>query len=344
MKNHCRFLLIISLLIITMVSCQKESLNNAIISTQVVTRITIDSAKSGGDILDADGESVTARGVVWSRSPGPTIKDNDGITTDGAGTGGFTSTLSGLSPQTRYYIRAYATTPSGNGYGQEKYFTTGGVTDIDGNFYPSVSMGEQMWMAENLRVTRDANGNAIERLCFDDHINNCLIYGGLYTWQTVMNGEGSNNSLPGKVQGICPTGWHIPSITEWNKLTAYVVEQGFTNQSPHNPGVGAGNALRSCRQESSPLAGECDTQEHPRWNMDQNQYGFDEFAALPAAQYMEDSEGYPWLGYYTHWWSSTNNNSTSQWAYGMEIVSPFSTIRRDTYNVDMGFSLRCVRD
>jgi len=78
-----------------------------------------------------------------------------------------------------------------------------------------------------------------------------------------------------KQDGICPTGWHVPSDAEWIELVNYVVSQGYPNS--WNDPNGAGNALKSCRQVDSPLVGECDTSDHPLWDLHSTHRGFDEF-------------------------------------------------------------------
>lgn len=72
-------------------------------------------------------------------------------------------------------------------------------------------------MAENLRVTHDANGRPIQSYCYDDEPANCGEYGRLYTWQVAMSGETSAG-----VRGICPSGWHIPADEEWHALVEYL--------------------------------------------------------------------------------------------------------------------------
>ncbi len=321
------------------------------IFTSSVTEITDVSAVTGGIVISDGGAPVTARGVVWSTTPKPTIENNEGYTTDGSGLGEFTSTLTGLTPETTYYVRAYATNSQGTGYGQQEDFTTDendggniqpgeGVTDIDGNFYPSVIIGNQEWMAENLRVSRDANGNDITRYCYDNDAANCNLYGGLYTWHTVMNGAGSSNTNPSNVQGICPTGWHLPSDAEWTELVDYVVAQGYPNSNVVN---GAGNALKSCRQVSSPLEGDCATSEHPRWNSHSTHYGTDEFgfSALPGGARVANGNYY-YLGLTGSWWSSTEYSTTTAW-YRLLYDSLGFVHRGDNYK-GRGFSVRCVRD
>jgi hypothetical protein len=92
------------------------------LSTVAVSSITTTSASSGGNITSDGGTPVTARGVCWSTSSGPTIADSKTI--DGAGVGSFTSSLTGLATGTTYYVRAYATNSSGTAYGNEVSFVT----------------------------------------------------------------------------------------------------------------------------------------------------------------------------------------------------------------------------
>lgn len=93
------------------------------VTTSTITSIMPTTANSGGNITSDGGASVTARGVVWSTSQNPTVALST-KTTDGTGTGAFTSNITGLSPNTQYYIRAYATNSAGTAYGNEISFTT----------------------------------------------------------------------------------------------------------------------------------------------------------------------------------------------------------------------------
>ncbi|GAJ02422.1 unnamed protein product, partial [marine sediment metagenome] len=92
------------------------------VTTISASSITYNSATSGGNITNDGGASVTARGVCWSTSQSPTISDN--FTTDGSGTGSFSSSITGLSPVTTYYVKAYATNSAGTAYGNEISFIT----------------------------------------------------------------------------------------------------------------------------------------------------------------------------------------------------------------------------
>jgi len=94
------------------------------VTTTTASSITVNTASSGGNVTSDGGASVTARGVVWNRTGTPTIASYLGKTTDGSGTGSFTSSLTSLQVTTKYYYRAYATNSVGTSYGSESNFTT----------------------------------------------------------------------------------------------------------------------------------------------------------------------------------------------------------------------------
>jgi uncharacterized protein (TIGR02145 family) len=95
------------------------------LTTVGVTGITLNSAKSGGNITSDGGSAVTVRGVCWSTSANPIASGSH--TSDGSGTGSFVSNITGLNPATLYYVRAYATNNAGTSYGNVLTFTTGSV-------------------------------------------------------------------------------------------------------------------------------------------------------------------------------------------------------------------------
>ena len=104
----------------------------ATLTTTAISNVTGSSAETGGNISNDGGNTVTVRGVAYSTSPNPTIADNS--TSDGSGSGLFTSNLSSLSPNTTYYVRAYATNSCGTAYGNEVSFTTlSNLSDISDN-------------------------------------------------------------------------------------------------------------------------------------------------------------------------------------------------------------------
>ncbi len=84
----------------------------------------------------------------------------------------------------------------------------------DGEIYATVEIGGQTWMAENLRY--DVPGNV--SLDTINLANPSTTYGRLYDWATIMNGATTSSSNPSGVQGVCPSGWHLPSDSEWNEM------------------------------------------------------------------------------------------------------------------------------
>jgi uncharacterized protein (TIGR02145 family) len=207
------------------------------VTTAEINTITDTTAMSGGDVTDDGGADITSKGVCWNMHPNPTVSDNH-TKDDGTGLGEFTSTITGLEPNRTYYVRAYALNAAGTAYGEEMTFTTlpseEYVIDYDGNTYRTVHIGEQTWMAENLKVTHYADGTAItlvesnwhsdvEAYCwYANSTTNRDTYGGLYNWAAAMKGAASSDTNPSGVQGVCPDGWHLPSDEEWKQLEMHL--------------------------------------------------------------------------------------------------------------------------
>jgi hypothetical protein len=100
----------------------------ATLTTTAVTNVTTTGATSGGNVTADGGFAVTARGVCWNTTGNPTITDSH--TTDGSGTGTFTSNITGLTAGTTYYVRAYAINSAGAAYGSTVSFTTEAASAI----------------------------------------------------------------------------------------------------------------------------------------------------------------------------------------------------------------------
>jgi len=135
------------------------------VTTSAVSSFTRTSAVTGGNVTNSGGASVTARGVCWSTTTGPVATGSH--TTDGSGTGPFTSTISGLNPNTTYYYRAYATNSAGTAYGVENHFTTSPVTLPDVSTSPVTPVGVTTATAGG-NVTNDNGGQVTERgICYN---------------------------------------------------------------------------------------------------------------------------------------------------------------------------------
>lgn len=318
------------------------------VTTNTVTDITGTTATCGGQVTTDGGDYITARGVCWSTSQNPTISGNH--TTNGNGTGNFTSSLTGLSAGTTYYVRAYATNSVGTAYGEQRSFTTLNscpntptVTDYDGNTYNTVQIGSQCWMAENLRTTHYANGTSIAlgeagsyqipyRYYPDDNSSNVIHYGYFYNWRAVMGNSASNNSNPSGVQGICPNGWHVPSYAEWMQLTNYL--QGQSNYWCGEVATNIGKSVASTigwQMSDQPCA----------IGNDQTINNTTGFSALPTGCLYDGSNLNYNIGILTDFWCSSQYNNNS--AYYVELHKQGALVRYNLSSKCDGYSVRCVK-
>ncbi len=293
------------------------------VTTSAVTAITDATAVSGGTITSDATAPVTSRGICWSTSHNPTTTDKK--TSDGTGTGTFTGNLTMLNPGVTYYVRAYATNSTGTGYGNEVSFKSGNltVTDVDGNQYHTVTIGDQVWMVENLRTTKFRNGDVIPKAtantnwgiespqyCNIDYNDaNASIYGPLYNWYVVKDSR-----------KIAPEGWHVPSKSEWMTLVNYLGGQSE-----------AGGKLKETGTShwTSPNAGAT------------NESGF---TALPSAEHQCCT--FEYKGTAAIFWTLTVSEIYNTNAYSFFISNYNNTCNTGTSTMILwaGYSIRCIRD
>ncbi len=302
------------------------NLNSPTLTTTALTNISQTTATSGGNVTSQGSSAVTARGVCWSTLSAPTIAGSH--TSDGTGTGSFTSSLTGLTANTPYFVRAYATNSVGTSYGNEVTFTTtanfpncGTVIDADGNVYHTVTIGTQCWMVENLKTTKYNDGTAIPLVTDDtawaglttpgycwynnDKLTYGNTYGALYNWYTVNTGK------------LCPAGWHIPSDAEWTTLTTFLGGESVAGGKMKEAGTTHWASLNTGANNSSG------------------------FTALPAGYRASDGT-FSGIGDYGYWWSSTKRNTSNAW--NRVLFYNFFGVERYNYPKQYGFSVRCVRD
>ena len=299
------------------------------LTTDVVSNIAQTTATSGGNVTSQGTSAVSARGICWSISANPST--SDAHTTDSSGTGNFTSNLTGLTPNTPYYVRAYAINSAGTGYGNQQSFTTqqetgGTVTDIDGNVYHTVTIGTQTWMVENLKTTKYNDGTAIPLETDDTAWANLTTpgycwynndaatykntYGALYNWFTVNTSK------------LAPSGWHVPTDAEWTTLTTYLGGETVAGGKMKSTGtIGSGTGLWD-----DPNTGAT------------NESGF---TAVPAGCRGYNST-FVSVGLYGFWWSSTEGSTNFAWYrfLSYDTSSAGGNYGKKTY----GFSVRCVRN
>ena len=207
------------------------------LTTTVSSEITSSTASSGGTISNDGGAPITDRGIVWSTITNPSITTNQGLTSNGTGIGTFISNITTLTHNKTYYIRAYATNSVGTSYGEEIASTTSQIlnvpgptlTDIDGNVYNTITIGDQTWTKSNLKVIKYRNGDIIPQVTdetewqqkgisntgawcyYSNNSSNGTTYGILYNWHAVND-----------PRGIAPVGYHIPSLAECGILKDYL--------------------------------------------------------------------------------------------------------------------------
>ena len=316
------FVLFGFLLVFTACDSKEKTNLPPVLTTTNASEITESTAKSGGSITSDGGASITARGVCWSTSTNPTIAD--GKTSDGTGTGFFTSSITGLTSGTTYNVRAYATNSTGTGYGNAIIFSTPGpVTDIDGNIYQTVNIGTQTWMAGNLKTTKYRTGESISNVTdstawskatfgawcdYNNDTANGTIYGKLYNWAAV------NDS-----RNITPVGWHIATHAEWTTLITYLGGESVAAAKLKEAGT---------THWKSPNTGTTNTSG---------------FSALPGGA-RDPNGGFGSLGDKAYWWSSTENSSSTGTVWFWYMSYDNTTAHKDYDSKLYGRSVRCVKD
>lgn len=319
-------------------SCKKENLGLPVVSNLPVSAITGTTASRGGSISSDGDNKITMRGICWSTSKNPTI----GLTTktsDATVGGSFISNLTGLSPRTNYYLRAYATNRVGTAYGNQVSFSTSnslfapgsGVSDIEGNNYKSIILGTQEWMQENLKVGKYRNGDAIPTNLGDS------AWEGTSSGAYEMYKDVSENTTYGKLynfyavsdpRGLCPTGWHVPTDSEWYTLENFV-DPSFNDPKVegYDRGTDAGGKLKAVSSIwRSPNIGAT------------NSSGF---TALPGGCRPYYGSIFN-IGYGACWWSSTLISSEK--AMARQLYHNFVNSHRFGLEQTFGLSVRCLKD
>ena len=216
------------------------------------------------------------------------------------------------------------------------------VTDYDGNVYNTVQIGTQCWMKENLKTSHYADGTYIPvadtishsisyRYFPEDDSSNVSTYGCLYNWAAVMNGNSASSAVPSNVQGVCPTGWHVPSAAEWIVMQDYVGAQNDC-QCGHRSDLIAKALSSTTAWESSTIY--CSPGYLPMYN---NASGF---SALPAGYYY--GGGYSVLGREAWFWS-TDEVGVNGAAY-RNIQNDLANFQEVGISNYFGLSVRCLKD
>ena len=195
------------------------------------------------------------------------------------------------------------------------------IADIEGNIYPTVTIGTQTWMAENLKTTAFNDGTEIPLVtndvvwsglttpayCWYDNDRSAYgeTYGALYNWYAVNTGK------------LCPTGWHVPTDEEWTVLTDYL-----------------GGEL-----EAADKLKETGSVHWARLNATAtNETGF---TALPNGLRFPFEYTFSDIGFLANWWSSDMLEQDARFAWYRELGDK---VRRDGFLKEIGIGVRCIRN
>jgi uncharacterized protein (TIGR02145 family) len=302
-----------------------------------------------GTIVSIGKEKINDHGFYWSQSTNSEVNGNIVRLGSKSITGAFSNTVNNVLPGTTYYVKAFATTSSNSYYGDEKSFTTPDnmkqpVIDIDNNIYYPVNIGDQTWLNLNVRTSHYPDGSVIERIddqlvwfnmpwynkvyCwYENYASLAAEYGNLYTWPAAMNLYSRDNIPTGKIQGICPDGWHLPDDEEWKQLEMYLGMSREEVDLENWRGTDEGGKMKYEGTQS--------------WNIPNTlATGESGFRALPAG--IRNGAGYfENMGTSTRFWSSSIRGDYA-WIRQLDFNS--SRIYRGTIGVYEGNSVRCIKD
>ena len=212
------------------------------------------------------------------------------------------------------------------------------VTDIDGNVYSTVKIGNQLWTAENLRTTRYNDGVPIEKdtlkatwnaattpkYCYyrntmnEDSIRK---FGALYNWHVVNSKK------------LAPVGWHVPTDDDWGKLQSYLISNGYNWD-----GTNTENRIAKALAAKTDWYGDTGVGSIGNNLSTNNRSGF---TALPGGLRYMDGPFYNG-GFYGLWWSATAENSSH--AYGRGLYCGGKNLVSGSYYKSTGFSIRILRN
>ncbi|PKD43706.1 FISUMP domain-containing protein [Rhodohalobacter barkolensis] len=297
--------------------------------TSDVTDITSTSATTGGQISNDGGADITARGVCWSTNQDPSL--NDSCTNDGSGVGEFESTITDLTAETEYFVRAYATNDQGTGYGEQRNFTTESesgngdwprdtTTEVVDVYNPATG---RTWMDRNLGASRAATSRTDSEA-----------YGDLYQWGRAADGHEKRNSSTTSTLSNTDQPGHSNYILAPNSPRDW--------RSPQNDNLWQGvNSINNPCPDGYRLPTEAEWEaERQSWNSNDIVGAFESPLKLPAAGFRDNSSGFlDGVGGYGFYWSSTVSETFSLYLFSDSISAYILREFRSS-----GLSLRCIKD
>jgi len=192
----------------------------------------------------------------------------------------------------------------------------------DGQSYATTTIGTQVWMAENLNYEASSGS-----YCYNDIESKCDTYGRLYTWAAAMDIDAIYNTTEwtgsdANHQGICPTGWHLPSDDDWDVLLNYVIDNtSATDYTEAGPYLKTESGWSTYSGISS-----------------SDEFGF---SGLPGGLRLTNGS-YDFVGVFGYWWSSTEFSGS--YAHSRNLSYSVDFFNRDYYYMTHAYSVRCLQD
>lgn len=333
----------------------------ASINTLSISDITIYSAKIKGQITDNGGGELKERGFCWSESSSFSYSTASGVLvneisfTDDNYTDIIEDLIINLSSGALYYAKAYAVTNVDTTYGETIAFRAdrpvitgqiGTVSDYEGHVYNWIGVGKQAWLSENLYSNKYADGARLptgspsldDMVYWSTHYHSCfynldssLGYGRLYTFDAAARYRYSPYDGLDHFQGVCPDGWHLPSIEEWFELRDFLIMNGYNYDATSTENK-IGKALASISGwHSSNSIGAIGND-----TATNNTTGFN---ALPGGYFSTSLEGYfQGAGMTGSWWSRELYAISLYYSKENLNISDSQSDWKETASV------RCIRD
>jgi len=217
------------------------------------------------------------------------------------------------------------------------------VTDSDGNVYHTVTIGTQVWMVENLKTTKYRNGESIANVTdntawaklltgawcdYENEATNSTKYGKLYNWYTVVDNR-----------NLAPTGWHIPTNTEWTTLETYLISNGYNYDGSTYGDRISNNKIAKSLASNIDWFTSTNTGAVGNNPIGNNSSGF---SALPGGIRSNWPGTFSTIGSNTEWWSSSAADADIAWVRGLYYSYGGTDWGYSTKRY--GFSVRCIKD
>lgn len=293
--------------------------------TKSVSALGSWAAISGGSFTSAGGSSELECGLCWDVVQGPTTASNK-IFYNSSDVFSYTSIMTNLAPNTTYFARAYVSNAAGTIYGNEiSVTTTSNVTDVENRTYHTANIGTQVWLIENLAVTKYNDGTPIP-LVTDQAVWDYLktpaycwfnnekpvpddFRGILYNWHAVNTGK------------LCPAGFHVPTTADWTGLTDYL----------GGPSVAAGEMVKPGEMQWPDYEGGVISDSCLFWGI-----------LCGTRDTIVGFQGAGGCGIYesSHFWSSTPEGTSQAWAFVLYL----GNTDKHEFSRKNGYSVRCLKD